>query len=277
MSRITTSWASLSCARLAMRRACSRDVSVASAPFRYDSQSLAVPIEPESRDQLGDGRRHEPVDRFSTADAVPDLLRRDRHRLDLEELDAVRARKSLQDRVQTLRRKPRSGRNTDPRECEHALGILPREEVRELIGPDEKQRFEPPPRAEHVHRALVRIRLDAVVGKGSSRKLQPRLGVEPDLLVSGTLGHEHREVVEIEVLPGRTRERQVSVVRRIERAAEQACHWTSRNSPPTSTSSPLRAPAASSAAASSSSSAGTSPEIRKPRSVRRTLKRRPPG
>jgi GTP-binding protein len=58
-------------------------------------------------------------------------------------------------------------------------------------------------------------------------------------------------------------------------AAEQACHWTSRISPSTSTSSPLRAPAASSAAASSSWSAGTSPEMRKPRSVRRTLKRRP--
>ena len=123
----------------------------------------------------------------------------------------------------------------------------------------------------------MRIEHDLVVGKRGLRELQPRVGVELDLLVAGPHGDEHHEPIEPEVLAGRADEGDVSVVRRVERAAEEAGHWTSRISPATSTSSPLRAPAALSAAASSSSSTGTSPEMRKPRSVRRTLKRRLPG
>ena len=48
--------------------------------------------------------------------------------------------------------------------------------------------------------------------------------------------------IEIEVAHGCLGECDVTVVRRVERAAEEAGHWTSRTSPPTSTSSPLRAP-----------------------------------
>src|SRR6266550_7497338 len=132
MSRMTTSCASFSWARLAMRRACSRDVSVASAPFGLRpkcSPVLAISVEPEGLDQLGHGRRYDPVDRLASADAVTDLARRDRHRLDLEQLDAIRPRQLLQDRVQSLARKARSRCDSDPREREHAFGILPGEEV----------------------------------------------------------------------------------------------------------------------------------------------------
>ena len=53
---------------------------------------LAVSVEPKGLDQLGHGRWYEPVDRLAAADAVTDLARRDRHRLDLEQLDALRPR-----------------------------------------------------------------------------------------------------------------------------------------------------------------------------------------
>src|SRR6185312_9974241 len=142
---------------------------------------------------------------------------------------------------------------------EHPFRVLPGEEVHELVGADQEQRLAPVARPEHVHRALVRIGFDFVVGEAGLRKLQPRPGVELYLLVAGPFGNEHDQVVEAEMLLSCTRQREVTVVRRVERTAEQARHWTSRISPSTSTSSPLRAPAASSAAASSSWSEGTSP------------------
>ena len=64
-----------------------------------------------------------------------------------------------------------------------------------------------------------------------------------------------------------SRERDVTEVRRVEAAAEDADYCHSSVSSPISTSWPLRAPAALSTA-SSSSPCGASPMIRKPRSVR---------
>src|SRR5205814_9112050 len=116
-----------------------------------------------------------------------------------------------------------------------------------------------------------------VVRKGGTRKLQPRLRIEHDVFVAGTRGDEYDELVEPELFLRRASECDVTVMRRIESAAEQARHWSSSSSSATSTSSPLRAPAALSAASSSSSSVGAWPMIRKPRSVRRMRYRRAAG
>src|SRR6266508_4053764 len=168
--------------------------------------------------------------------------------------------------------------HADPGTSRDALRILPREEVAELVRADQEQRIAPAPGLEHVDRALVWIELDFTVREGGLREPQACVAVELDLLVSRTDGDEDDDFLEVEPLFGGLRQGEVSVVRRVERAAEEACHWTSSMSPPsTSTSSPVRAPAAFSAAASSSSSVGTSPAMRKPRSVRRMRKRRPPG
>ncbi len=89
-----------------------------------------------------------------------------------------------------------------------------------------------------------------------------------DLLVRRVAADEHLEAVELELLDPAARELEVPVVRRVERAAEEADHSNTRVSSPTSTSTPLRAPAARSAC-SSSSGAGGVPVTRNPRSVRR--------
>ena len=54
-----------------MRRACSRDVSVASDPFGLGrSVARAVPVEPKGLDQLRDGWRHQAVDRLAAGDVI---------------------------------------------------------------------------------------------------------------------------------------------------------------------------------------------------------------
>src|SRR5581483_5288507 len=104
MSRMTTSRASLSWARPAMRRACSSDVS----RFRLldgTNPSLAIAsVEPTTRDLGRDRRGNEPVDRLATRDASPDLARGHVERLDLEELDAVCAIQTREHAVQPLAR-----------------------------------------------------------------------------------------------------------------------------------------------------------------------------
>ena len=63
---------------------------------------------------------------------------------------------------------------------------------------------------------------------------------------------DHHDPLEAELPLGGVRERDVAVVRRVERAAEQADHSHTSVSSPISTSVPVRAPAALSAASSSS-------------------------
>ena len=41
----------------------------------FHTKPLVIPVEPEGLDQLGHGRRHEPVDRLAAADTVADLAR----------------------------------------------------------------------------------------------------------------------------------------------------------------------------------------------------------
>src|SRR5258708_5903623 len=126
-----------------MRRACSSDVS----RFRLlgtagTAASLAAPggrsIEPEPLDLAGDRGWDETVDRPVTRDAGPDVARGDVDRLDLEEADAVGASELGKHVLEALPRVARARRDTEPRQLEHAVGILPAEEVRELVGADEK-------------------------------------------------------------------------------------------------------------------------------------------
>src|SRR5437870_2317881 len=88
MSRMTTSLASFSWARPAMRRACSSGVSRSDLRVGLNVLSLAA-VEAAAGDFGCHRRRHEPVDRLPAGDPLPDLARGDGNRLDLEEEDAL--------------------------------------------------------------------------------------------------------------------------------------------------------------------------------------------
>src|SRR5919197_1451077 len=127
MSRITTSCASLSWAMPAMRRACSSGVSGSSVPF-CSARSVAS-VQPLLRDQLCHCGRHETADILPARDALADVARRDRERLDLEEEHALGPRQLFEDVVEPLAWIAGASRNTEARAVEHALGVLPGEEV----------------------------------------------------------------------------------------------------------------------------------------------------
>src|SRR2546425_11202579 len=129
MSRMTTSCASFSWARPAMRRACSRDVSVASDPFGLGrSVARAVPVEPKGLDQLRDGWRHQAVDRLAAGDVIANVTGRDRHGLDLEELDPLGTGESLQYRLEPVARVAGAGGDPEAGQVEHRIGPLPPQE-----------------------------------------------------------------------------------------------------------------------------------------------------
>src|SRR6266566_2907964 len=102
MSSITTSSASFSRARAAIRRACSREVRVCSCPWIAFSQCIpdSWTVKPAGLDELCDARRNEPVERISHGRAGPDAGRRGRIRLDLEEQDALGPGERLDDGVE---------------------------------------------------------------------------------------------------------------------------------------------------------------------------------
>src|SRR5437764_10749163 len=133
MSRMTTSRANLSWAMPAMRCACSSGVR---------AEMLAT-VETALLDQLRNLRRNELADRLSAGGALPDLSRRDRQGLELEEQHALRTLQLRPHLVQALARIAGTCRNTESCSLEHSLGILPGEEVTELVGADEKQRIAP--------------------------------------------------------------------------------------------------------------------------------------
>src|SRR4051812_32757520 len=86
MSRMTTSLASLSWARAAIRRAWSSEVSQISC--RETGTSLAS-VQVFAGDRGRDRGRNEAVDRFPARRQLPDLARGHGQRLDLEEPHAV--------------------------------------------------------------------------------------------------------------------------------------------------------------------------------------------
>ena len=102
---------------------------------------------------------------------------------------------------------------------------------------------------------------DLADGEGKLREPESRLGRQVDLLVARVGDDDDHDPLEAELPLGSVGKRNVPVVRRVERAAEQADHSITRVSSPTSTSLPLRAPAAR-RAASSSSGDGAEPTTR---------------
>src|SRR5215831_13423963 len=163
MSRITTSRASFSWARPAMRRACSSDVSRFRL-LRWIQASLTVaPVEPKRRDLGRDSGRNEPVDRLAARDPLANVARRHVQRLDLEEGHTVWTLERGEHAVEALLRETRPGRDTEAGQVENAVRLLPGQEIGELVGSDQEDRFVEPVLAEHVHGARVRVALDLLV------------------------------------------------------------------------------------------------------------------
>src|ERR671924_390689 len=196
MSRMRTSVASLLWARPAMWRACSSEVRAGSGPFF--AASLA-PVQAELRDPGGHRLWDEAVDRLATGDALADVAGGDRHRLELEEPDAIGPLEPLEHAVEPLARVAGPRRDGDARELEHAVRVLPVEEVAELVGAEQEERVVPATLAEHVDGALVLVELDPMLREGGPRKAEPRFRVEVDPLVPRPRRDQHDELVVAEI------------------------------------------------------------------------------
>ena len=109
---------------------------------------------------------------------------------------------------------------------------------------------------------------DFADGERELREPEPRLGRQVDILVARVGDDDDHDPLEAELSLGGVRERDMPVVRRVERPAKEADHSHTSVSSPISTSVPVRAPAALSAASSSSGGGGV-PVTRRPRSVRK--------
>src|SRR5205807_5355505 len=168
MSRITTSSASFSRARAAMRRACSREVRVCSCPWIACSQCIpdSRTVKPARLDELCDARRNEPVERISRGGTGPDVSRRGRIRLDLEEQDALGPGERLDDGVELGPGEAGPGGDRDPRPLEHLLRLAPVEELAELVGAHDEDRVVELLGAEELDRAGVRVEAHVVAGEG---------------------------------------------------------------------------------------------------------------
>src|SRR4249919_3300352 len=158
MSRMTTSRASFSWARPAMRRACSSEVSAVRFPAG-SPESLEVPIEPEPLELLSHRRRDEILDRLALCYAPADLRRADRRRIEREQLDPRRKRER--------RREGESGPtdNAETGHRQHGLRLFPRGQGGELVGSDQEHRIVEAPVAEQIDGPRVVVELDVVLGK----------------------------------------------------------------------------------------------------------------
>src|SRR5918911_4704303 len=136
MSRMSTSLASFSWARSAIRRACSRDFRSVCAPRWLEIR--VSPVEAGDFDFPRDGLRNQARDRLRCDDAASDLARGDVERRDLEELDAVRLLELGEDVLERLARVSGPRRDAEPRAAQDLIRLLPRRKRGELVGPDEK-------------------------------------------------------------------------------------------------------------------------------------------
>ncbi len=201
MSRMTTSSASFSWARAAMRRACSSGVRAGSVSWRGIGRSVAAnggrqsaAVEAALLDQRRDRGRDEPVERLARGGEAADVARGGRVRLDVEEEDALRLRAaSRAPRRAAARGKPGRVATASRVALEHRVRLLPRREVAELVGADHEQRVVEGLGAEQVDRARVRVEPHVLVREGRARELEPRLGRRLDALVAGSGGDEDDE------------------------------------------------------------------------------------
>src|SRR5919109_3027488 len=142
MSRMSTSLASFSWARSAIRRAWSRDVRWGKAP-----RSLGIRVSPVQGGNLyfpGDRVRKQLAQVLAPSDAVADVRRRGVHGRDLEELDPIRSLQLREDRLEPFPGIAGTSRHAQPGELEHAVRVLPGEEAGELVRPDEEKRIVEP-------------------------------------------------------------------------------------------------------------------------------------
>ena len=210
---MTTSSASFSPARAAIRRACSSEVRALSVATKSGRQPR--PVKPVFLDVPGDGRRNEAVERLAGLRATADLGRGNRMGLQFEDLDAWRGGR---------RRVTRTRGDPEPRQLEHPLRVLPGRECGQLVGADQEDRVVVAGGLERVDGIAVRLQLDGCVELGERELghgkavLDRRLGG----LVRRVGDDRDVEVVDAEARHGRLRERDVAEVRRVEPAAEDA-------------------------------------------------------
>ena len=170
-------------------------------------------------DDRGDGGRN------VVRDEPPAEHARGLRPVELEEEHALGSGDPREHRLEALARMAGACRHREPREPQHLVGLLPREEVGKLVGADEEDRVRPlRVCAQRVDRARVLVEDDVVAGERGARELQPRRRRRLDALVPGIRADEDEHALEPELLLRRAQQRDVPVVRRIERAAEDRGH-----------------------------------------------------
>src|SRR5438552_9730686 len=146
---------------------------------------VPVSIKAQLRDLCDNRGRDEAVDRFSPPDQVANLVRGDRERLDLEELDAIGPAQPGQHLLEDLAGIAGPRGDAEPGELDDVLRAVPDlEEACELVGADKEERILEAPGLEELDRPRVRIELDVVFGEGGARQLDPVLNGSRDVLVA---------------------------------------------------------------------------------------------
>src|SRR6185437_2536867 len=178
MSRITTSSASFSRARAAMRRSRSSEVRgcwvLGSLRFLQCSPGSRT-VKPALSDDPRHNGRKEYVERLSGGDAGADVSRGGRIRLDLEEEDAIRPVERLEHGFELAPREAGPRGHPNLRALEHLGGLAPGEEVPELVGSDDEHGVVEALGPEQLDGARVGIEPDVVVGEGRHRERKPVL------------------------------------------------------------------------------------------------------
>src|SRR4029450_12949433 len=162
----------------------------------------------------------------------------------MEELDPVRAAKLGQNVVELLPRKagPRGDAEADV--LEDLVGLMPGQELRELVGGDEEDRVLA--EAGHgVDRVRVVVADDRVVRESEPREDESSLDIDVDACVRWVRRDVYAQRIDVEAALRGFGEQHVTIVGRIERPAQQAGagHASSNAYSPTSPSQPRGAPA----------------------------------
>src|SRR5438270_11421805 len=92
-------------------------------------------------DQVAHGLRDESSERSSARSERANLPRGGGIRLDVEEDDSLGLVELLEYRIESLSRIPRPRRHRKPGALEHGIGLLPREEVAELVRAHDEERI----------------------------------------------------------------------------------------------------------------------------------------
>src|ERR1051326_7527568 len=176
-------------------------------------------VEPMAHDIACHGPRHQVLEAFAA-----DLARRDGHRLHRNEIHLP------------VQRDPRPPEHADAREAPHLVGTMPAVELRVLVCAHQKMKLRVSElavqRAKRVDRVARGVRL-----KLALIHTEPRLVLDREAQhgrpippggggrkpVACPPGRDEKQIVEPEVIEGGARHREVRVVNRVERAAEDSC------------------------------------------------------